>query len=717
MSADPTPAAPRDRRSASRILAWTSLAAVAAIAWWNFDRNPSPGPLHPSHAAVARLSGNAGCALCHADGQFDGAERFDGTCNSCHEDVADQLARRTGIHGALEPWRAVDCTECHHEHAGDTLDLVSTAAFQRAGVPAPEIYDHAHAGGLALEGRHLELDCTGCHVFARNDMVPEGASRYLGLSQACTACHSDAHRGELGNDCARCHGQERPFREVPNFQHPKSFPLIDGHAGRRCSECHATPDVYTGLSTRCASCHGDDYEATTRPSHRLAGLGNDCAECHGSRSWSETRFVHPARLPLAGAHAAVACASCHGEGGLQERTAAFARSQRCTECHASPHDPRLIAAAGEAQSGRGDACTVCHAPSLPRWRDADETAMRSLHGAVGFSLEAPHASQACAECHESRKSAAVNPTVLRSGADWRRDFPGRSPNGCEACHRDPHAGQFDAGESGGACAACHAPTAFTPTQFDMDRHATCGFPIDGSHRAVACASCHTVVDGVRRFAETPSACADCHADPHGGVFDRAPDGAERPQLVDGRSGCARCHTTVDFAKVAWTPADHALWTGEALTGKHASASCSDCHRRASSDDRPVDPSVPPPSARRIPKFTPAPRECAACHDDVHAGQFATGGAPDASTDCARCHRSTESFRTVAFDHGRDSRFALDADHAKLACSACHRPVEFAGRSVVRFKPLGVECADCHDPRGGRPARPIDDGPPRKGGTL
>jgi len=60
-------------------------------------------------------------------------------------------------------------------------------------------------------------------------------------------------------------------------------------------------------------------------------------------------------------------------------------------------------------------------------------------------------------------------------------------------------------------------------------------------------------------------------------------------------------------------------------------------------------------------------------------------------------------RKVVFDHQRDSRFALDANHAKLECSACHRPSPTAdGRTAIRFKPLGTECADCHGVTGKKP---------------
>jgi mono/diheme cytochrome c family protein len=86
-------------------------------------------------------------------------------------------------------------------------------------------------------------------------------------------------------------------------------------------------------------------------------------------------------------------------------------------------------------------------------------------------------------------------------------------------------------------------------------------------------------------------------------------------------------------------------------------------------------------------------------------------------DCARCHADTGSFATLAFEHDRDSRFKLDAQHVKLACAACHRPTEGGrGASVVRYKPLGVECIDCHRPTDAK-FRPRGDGKPSEPRTV
>jgi hypothetical protein len=69
------------------------------------------------------------------------------------------------------------------------------------------------------------------------------------------------------------------------------------------------------------------------------------------------------------------------------------------------------------------------------------------------------------------------------------------------------------------------------------------------------------------------------------------------------------------------------------------------------------------------------------------------------TDCARCHLDSGKFTLTTFDHQRDSQFKLDEQHIKLACAACHKPVPVSAElSVVRYRPLGTRCQDCHDAR-------------------
>ena len=81
-----------------------------------------------------------------------------------------------------------------------------------------------------------------------------------------------------------------------------------------------------------------------------------------------------------------------------------------------------------------------------------------------------------------------------------------------------------------------------------------------------------------------------------------------------------------------------------------------------------------------------------CYRDVHQGQFRQGG----NTDCQRCHDESK-FTTTKFDHNRDSRFKLDATHAAVPCARCHTAVASPAGPVTRYRPLGIECKDCHLP--------------------
>jgi hypothetical protein len=150
-------------------------------------------------------------------------------------------------------------------------------------------------------------------------------------------------------------------------------------------------------------------------------------------------------------------------------------------------------------------------------------------------------------------------------------------------------------------------------------------------------------------------------------------------MVAGSVGCARCHVQTSFRALA-AAFDHHLWTGWRLEGAHGAARCSACHAPLADAD------VLGRTWARA-----RGRRCADCHADPHAGQFATGGA----TDCAACHRSVAKFTDTVFRHDLHSRFRLGEAHAGLPCSACHKRERRGDVEWVRYRPLGIECVDCH----------------------
>lgn len=651
------------------LLSLVSIALVVAIALWEMRTSrDSPGPVHPSHAAVQALANGTNCAACHRSGEGVDQDR----CIVCHEAIGKQRATRQGLHGSLPPDKLASCEQCHPEHHGDTAPLIASHAFLRSGVDDPLRYDHRHVANYSLTGAHSVLACARCHSAADAKAAPTGG-RFLGLAQACSTCHEDVHRGIYGNGCAQCHGQEQPFRSAPGFRH-ESLPLRDAHARVTCVACHpigsahdiAALQLKPQATRACNACHQDPHHGQGDAkvnALRIAADTADCSRCHAATEWRAAKVTpeQHARfgVPLRGVHATTECAACHGD---RQHTARYespaTRIEDCAVCHQHPHQGDLVPLAA-AQQGPAKGCAGCHNDADAKFRQGVMTVAQ--HAFTGFGLSAPHASVDCAKCHQGEQRA--------------QRFPGRKESDCRACHLDVHQGQFDHEPRYTQCTACHVPSTFRPHTFDLAAHERTSFPLTGSHQAVACQLCHKseLAPAVRSFHGQKGACSDCHQDVHQGKFD-APG---RPLAVDGRSGCQRCHDTKAFSPVATF--DHRAWTGYPLDGAHQRVACTGCHTPRNE-----------PGERRL--GPPAGTRCADCHRDVHQGQFATDST--GAVDCARCH-GLEDFRKPHFDHQKDSRFVLDKQHRDLDCAKCHKTYVSAAGPVVRYKPLGTTCGDCH----------------------
>ena len=161
-------------------------------------------------------------------------------------------------------------------------------------------------------------------------------------------------------------------------------------------------------------------------------------------------------------------------------------------------------------------------------------------------------------------------------------LPGRPIRRLQRLPQDPHEKPL------GVCASCHTTESFkTARRID---HEKTGFPLVGKHATVPCATCH--VKPPTQVHLKAGKCADCHQDPHKGVF----KGAD----------CASCHNESGFAKAS--PFDHAARAHYALEGGHASVPCASCHKGA------VVPAGTPLS-RVVVDFRGAKQDCASCHRD------------------------------------------------------------------------------------------------------
>jgi len=260
----------------------------------------------------------------------------------------------------------------------------------------------------------------------------------------------------------------------------------------------------------------------------------------------------------------------------------------------------------------------------------------------------------CASCHD----------LLRGVPDAK----------CESCHAritERRAGQVGYhGAIAGGCRACHPEHRGEAADIaGLDavafNHARARFPLLGAHAVLPCERCHGRFqpppgETPRRYIGLAHAqCVDCHDDPHGGTL----------------GACERCHS-----ERAWKGRDllfaHDRDSRFPLDGAHTVTPCEKCH-------------VPPEGKTlAAARFRGWGRGCAECHDDPHGGTLGEA--------CARCHRTTRwAGAELAFDHGRDALYPLDAAHRALACGACHREPELARPKAYRIARERWSCGGCH----------------------
>ncbi len=671
------------------------------------------------HAGLEfRLSGRhaeLACQECHAHANdallAKGDRRFAGLaqeCATCHEDVHDGKLPR--------------CEACH----GQSLPFEHVANF-------------SHTPAFLLTGSHAGLSCARCHAKGSEHAVEAlaGVPSSKRTPRDCAACHPSPHTPAfLANSareqgvapdatCANCHRTEHASfaGEEPSMSREAhaatGFSLDPPHADVACRACHATPATapaetsvaafarfsasHAGRSADdCRACHADPHAGQFDAG---AWSGKSCLACHTRHDFLPPTFdvaEHAqTAFPLTGSHAALACNACHVEkpirnsaSGASKLARAFhGTSAACSSCHADAHAGFFGQTWQRTRVPAAESCAHCH--STETFDDA--RAVEFDHALwTRMPLEGAHARASCEACHaRTHEPDATGRTFGRAPA-----LDSAAAAQCSACHADAHRGFFtelassSANKSAADCSSCHDQESFTELAQEFNHARWTGFELDGAHTRAACESCHPLAarpdDTGRRFGRAlasahaaQSDCRACHTDAHQGAFDRAGHAAS----IDGRVGCLRCHTTDSFIELRPPGFDHARWTGFALDGEHAAVDCASCHV-PSAPRRALD--------LRFAKATGT--QCASCHSDPHVGQFARQG----STDCAQCHSPAASFQSIRFDHQRDSRFALDATHASLACSACHLPQSLpGGGSAVRYKPLGTVCGDCHDPRGNR----------------
>jgi len=543
-----------------------------------------------------------------------------------------------------------ECVRCHLEHNGEDFHLIHWESSEKT-------FDH-RLTGFTLEGKHAPLACDKCHntshmipgdraLIKRHDL----SRSYLGLSEKCPACHTDPHKGQLGNECTKCHNVQS-WKEAKNFDHSKThYPLTGLHVKVPCEKCHK-PDVpggparYTGIKfDTCNACHLDPHKGEFKKA---------CESCHTTSGWKNLlpgfAFDHSkTKFPLLGKHAQVACTACHIDGDFK-RQLVFTY---CNDCHKpDPHKGQFA-----ARPKKGE-CSECH--TVDGWKPSLFGVKE--HDTSGYPLKGKHAKVECAKCHIPAGKDTIYKVKFETCAD---------------CHKDSHDSQFALAPYNNKCEACHTVVDFHRTTFTIAKHRNTRFALAGAHVAVPCSDCHKLGAGGRSdkilpFKFEDRTCTACHNDPHHGEFNAR---MTRKRAGGTPLGCEACHTVKTWVDI--NGFDHSK-TKFPLLGAHRTVTCGECHKA---------------TADYASRFKGTPQQCEACHADAHDKQFVARDGK--TTHCADCH-NTQHWAPSSFDHDTRTHLPLTGGHANVRCNKCHQQTRLVGdKIIVVYKNAPSKCADCH----------------------
>lgn len=315
-----------------------------------FDHDKTEFPLRNSHTKVA-------CDLCHVEKSFKKTptecvqchalkdvhrKRFGRQCEDCHSEKKwsetrfkhnrDTKFRLLGKHRSVSchachaPTRETSlknkrkprsCYECHRlddVHKGGNGRKCASCHGEESWLESK--FDHDRKTDFPLRGAHRDAGCQACH---------EEGSDPDKTDSDCYSCHKnkDAHFGQEGKQCDKCHNESTWWLKDVRFDHELSeFPLIGQHAVAGCESCHLT-SAFKDAGSNCIDCHRSD------DAHELT-LGRACQRCHNPNDWLIWDFDHDETdFRLSGAHEELHCDRCH----FRPFETGGSRPSLCIDCH------------------------------------------------------------------------------------------------------------------------------------------------------------------------------------------------------------------------------------------------------------------------------------------------------------------------------------------------------------------------------------------------
>jgi len=374
---------------------WPLTGRHTSVACAECHRSPAAPAGDAARAARSWTVAGRDCASCHSDVH---RARLGTACATCHSTVGWQQVQRSGFDHSRTAYplegrhRAVGCTQCHgartarrlaHQrctdchrdaHSGQLAARADRGACESCHdvngfTPARFGIDEHQKTAYPLTGAHLAVACNSCHTATgtgeprraagTRSASGSGGPRLRFSSTRCATCHRDVHQGELdrwvkAGGCESCHDGES--WRLARFDHASTrFALVAGHAQTACGACHKKVEVgtarervgFAGTPLECDRCHGDPH----RGQFQRPGAAVACERCHEATTLRASRFDHgrDSAWPLDGAHARVACATCHR--AESQDGVAFVRykplPRTCSGCHGPASRP-----GGSREGGR-----------------------------------------------------------------------------------------------------------------------------------------------------------------------------------------------------------------------------------------------------------------------------------------------------------------------------------------------------------------------------
>ncbi len=489
--------------------------------------------------------------------------------------------------------------------------------------------------GKVIEGHaKYEEECKNCHK-----RFDKGAQTGL-----CLDCHKEtaadvrSHKGYHGRlkdddkECRTCHTDHKGRNakivvfDKTSFKHDET--------GFALEDKHKT--------AKCEGCHKPKLKYRETPSKceschqkddvHKGKLGLECGSCHNAKDWKKSTFDHEkAKFKLVGGkHADVKCDKCHFDNTLKLDKTFKGAAKDCNSCHRKDDQAK-------GHKGRyGEKCETCHTDR--GWKE-----LRFNHEKdTKYVLRDKHLQVKCDSCHLPAKPL------------YKQNLSTK----CVACHRKDDKEKGHQGKLGEKCESCHSEKSWKTTNFDHDKETK--FPLKGKHHDAKCDTCHKSgvagTAGKKVLEKLETTCVGCHRK----------DDQEKAHKGTYGTKCESCHTEKDWKTLVF---DHTRDTKYLLKEKHVQVKCKSCHL--------------PDKQLYGQKMEST---CVSCHrkndqEKAHKGTY--------GIKCESCH-TEKDWKTLVFDHTRDTKYQLKEKHVQVKCKSCHLPdKELYGQK------LETACISCH----------------------